>query len=337
MNWREMPVRRSQITKCLWVLICFVSVSSCSSIDSKVRSSSFQTSRTQPDPVEYRLSSGDRISVVFMLDIKRDLTETYRIGVGDQIRLSISDRNDLSGVYPVVPDGWIHLPLLEPLMSRGMTLHELRSTLILEYEAILPYASVTVGLERFNSQVIDFLTTLSPSQSTRAPVYETTVSIDGSAVFPQIGFVKLASKTLKEVNEILRNRYKEIIPAIDVTARLIYRKENVVTVLGEVGRPGSYAVSGIISLTAVFGLAQGWLKTAHLESVIVVQERDGELYVNKLDLERDLVVATQVPLTAGDMVFVPRSTIADINVFVDQYIRRNLPINIGVTIFVPKD
>jgi len=31
-----------------------------------------------------------------------------------------------------------------------------------------------------------------------------------------------------------------------------------------------------------------------------------------------------------DIVFVPRSTIANVNVWVDQYIRKNIPVSLGV-------
>jgi len=65
---------------------------------------------------------------------------------------------------------------------------------------------------------------------------------------------------------------------------------------------------------------------------LVVQQRNGQFFVNSYDLKKDMVLATQIRLSGGDMVFVPRSAIADVNVFIDQFIRRNIPINIGVGI-----
>jgi protein involved in polysaccharide export with SLBB domain len=116
------------------------------------------------------------------------------------------------------------------------------------------------------------------------------------------------------------------------TVRLAATKGNVVTVLGEVARPGAFDTTGNLSLIAALGMAGGWTPSAHMESVILVQQRKGLLYVNKFDLRDEFVAATQIQLASGDLVFVPRSPVADDNVFVDQYLRRNLPLGIGVGI-----
>ncbi|MFN8644720.1 MAG: hypothetical protein U0802_24795 [Candidatus Binatia bacterium] len=40
-----------------------------------------------------------------------------------------------------------------------------------------------------------------------------------------------------------------------------------------------------------------------------------------------------MPLQAYDIVWVPRSKIADINLFVEQHIRNNLPIDFAIPLF----
>ena len=94
-------------------------------------------------------------------------------------------------------------------------------------------------------------------------------------------------------------------------------------------------VDGPVSLTQALGLAEGWLPSAHLDDIILVQKRAGKVTISKYDLDKDLMVATQLQLIGGDLVFVPRSAISDLNLFVDQYLRRNLPVAVGLSIPIP--
>ena len=49
-----------------------------------------------------------------------------------------------------------------------------------------------------------------------------------------------------------------------------------------------------------------------------------EKVINGDDLAQDIL------LGPGDIVYVPRSPIANVNLWVDQYIRKNIPIPVGV-------
>ena len=310
---------------------------SCQTLDSSMRHEGMKSREvstalptempTAPD--EYLLRHGDRLSVVFMPNVKKDLTDEYRLDVGDEVRVSFYDREDLSGVFLVIPDGWLHLPLIKELKVKGMVLPDLQKTIINEYKTVINNPQVTVGLNRYNNRLSAFISALTHDQGS---VYETTVEADGMTVLPLLGFVSLKDMNLKEVNNYLSEQYHKILPSIDVTVRFVSTRRNTVTVLGEVKSPGSFEVTGTISLIGALGIAGGWTPGAHLPSLIVVQQRKGKLYVSKYDLERNLVTATQVQLAAGDMVFMPRSNIADINIFIDQYLRRNIPVSVGIGI-----
>ena len=316
-----------------------LSIISCQSTYKKVKANHLDSKQVidsiprylQTVPDEYHLKFGDRLSLVFMPDVKRDLTDSYQLDVGDEVKVFVYDREDLGGLYTIVPDGWLHVPMLKPLKVKGMTLPELSQALVDAYKPLIGTVTINVGMNRFNSRVTAFITAISQYNS-QGSVYETTIEADGTAIFPQIGFMKLSGMTLKEASETIAAMYKKILPNIDTTARLLNQRGNVITILGEVRRPGSFEVSGSISLVAALGLAEGWIASAKTESLIILQQRKGELYLNKFDLEKNLIGATQIQLAAGDVVFVPRTAIADVNIFVDQFLRRNIPINIGVGI-----
>ena len=98
---------------------------------------------------------------------------------------------------------------------------------------------------------------------------------------------------------------------------------------GEVGRPGFVAIQdGMTPLQAVLA-AGGFKDTAQKSSVLyVARASDGGYRASRVDLE-DVVrngTPETVRLVGNDVVYVPASRIANVNTFVDQYIRKVLPV-----------
>jgi len=322
-------VRFQQLTMALSVLGVGLSLA-CNSIHVQPGSTAVDIVRVEPRPAEYHLRAGDRLALMYMISLNRDIIEEYRLEIGDEIRLVVQDRDDLTGQYLVVPDGWIHLPMLEPIRVRGNSLAEVKKAVTEAYGGVIPNAEVTLSLTRFNTRVNGFIASL--AQGIQGPVFETLIELDGVAILPQLGPVPIAGMTLTQINEDLSRRYHDVLTGVDVIVRLASTRGRVVTVLGEVKHPGAFEVPGWITLTEALGLAEGWVPSAQMSSVMVVQPRGDQIYVNKYDLSRQILLATQVQLAAGDMVWVPRSNIANVNLWVEQFVRRNLPINIGVGI-----
>ncbi len=109
---------------------------------------------------------------------------------------------------------------------------------------------------------------------------------------------------------------------------------------GEVGRPGFVAVrDGMTPLQAVLA-AGGFKDTAKKDSVLyIARGTDGAYHASRVDLEqvvRDGEPET-VRLTGNDVVFVPMSRIANANQFVEQYVRKLLPVDsrAGATAALP--
>ena len=100
---------------------------------------------------------------------------------------------------------------------------------------------------------------------------------------------------------------------------------------GEVNNPGMISDSGrMTTLQAIF-FAGGFKNTAELKSVVLIrkQETGDPLFVT-LNLEEDLTAHAQrndVKLKPYDIIYVPKSRIAEMNQFVDQYIEKLIPIS----------
>ena len=116
------------------------------------------------------------------------------------------------------------------------------------------------------------------------------VSGDGSAIFPLIGAVPVAGRTIAQATEQIKARYRDgylVYPQVSLTVRTYAQK--LFTVLGQVQKPGSYDMKGSdeITLLQAIGMAGGYTKIANPGRVTVKrQQEDGGERVIKLDAKR---------------------------------------------------
>ncbi len=100
---------------------------------------------------------------------------------------------------------------------------------------------------------------------------------------------------------------------------------------GEVQRPGYLDLSGgKRNIMQILMAAGGFLPTARRNEVLVLRPmQDGKQEIFSVDLDKVLHgtdLAQDVAIHPLDTVFVPRSDIADFDLWIDQYIRQALPV-----------
>ena len=115
------------------------------------------------------------------------------------------------------------------------------------------------------------------------------VAGDGNAIFPLVGSVRIAGKSIGEATELLRQRYMAgylVNPQITLTVRTYGRK--VFTILGQVLKPGSYAIEGSesISLLDAIGMAGGYTRIANPGKVTVKRRVCGQETVIRVDAKK---------------------------------------------------
>jgi polysaccharide export outer membrane protein len=102
-----------------------------------------------------------------------------------------------------------------------------------------------------------------------------------------------------------------------------------VYVSGEVTKQGVVPLTSGLTLYQAIEEAGGLLDTAHRKQIVLIRRgKDGHATGTTIDIrpvESGGHPEEDVPLRPYDIVFVPKSKIADVDVFVDQYIRRLLP------------
>ncbi len=161
---------------------------------------------------------------------------------------------------------------------------------------------------------------------TRELIRPVVVRVDGRiTVFP-IGDVVAAGRTPVELQteliRLLAAEYRQ--PR--VTVEVVKSAANRVHVLGRVKRPGSQVVQSLPTLLQVIAEAGGFEDDAARNSVIVMHRVGlGSVSVARIRADRLLRGGGDVPLSRFDIVFVPRSTIGNVGVFVEQFFSRTIP------------
>lgn len=159
------------------------------------------------------------------------------------------------------------------------------------------------------------------------------VGPDGRIHLPMLGAVMVSDRTIPEASRAVAEGYAQVLsdPVVELRPASFHQQRIIVG--GEVPNPGLVELPGprIGALEAVM-LAGGFQPTARRNEVVVLRRaRDGGMMLRTVDLAAPLTGRGQdpVPLVRHDLVFVPRSSIAEVNVWVDQYIRGVLPLDAG--------
>ena len=146
-----------------------------------------------------------------------------------------------------------------------------------------------------------------------------TVETDGTFTFPLIGRFRAGGLTLRAIEEGLKDRLRDERyfknPQITVSVEQYHSQK--VFVVGEVRTPGSYTLSGDMSLVEVLARAGSTLPTAGTEAIVVHGEpgagptlaTDAAADVVHVDLRQlqNGEFSNNTRLSDGDTVIVPRA------------------------------
>lgn len=158
------------------------------------------------------------------------------------------------------------------------------------------------------------------------------VRTDGKITLQLVNEVAAAGLTPSELTDSLTQAYSTelVTPKIVVIVRVPVAEK--IYVDGEVNKAGVLTLSG--PTTAVQSIAQagGMKDTARPEEIIVIRrEAGGAITTFQVDVAGVRSGAKDdMVLRPNDIVYVPKSSIANVNTWVDQYIRNNIPLPVGL-------
>jgi polysaccharide export outer membrane protein len=287
------------------------------------------------------LSSGQVPPAAVPGSVTPDVVAAYVLQRGDDIEIKAYNIPELDQVVRIRPDGKISVVLLNDIQAAGLTPVQLgeilsnafathyrnpRISVIVRGFSTL---SVYVGGEVLRPGLIPLRsdTTVLQAVMEAGGLKETS---HATSVLLLRGLETGTPQTITlNVEEILASKIPDVpLRPSDV---LYVPKSNIsVYVGGEVAHPGLLPLNGELTVLAAIFQAGGLKDTAKGNSVMLLRNTgNNSPMVRELKLEDVVKGKPDVVLQAFDIVYVPKSKIAKIDRFIDQYIRQLIPINIA--------
>lgn len=165
--------------------------------------------------------------------------------------------------------------------------------------------------------------------------YEGPIGPDGRFTMPVVGTVPVGGQTVPEVEAGINRALAERRVVREAHASVSIRHyAQVVYVGGEVKLPGAVNLRNRMDPLQAIAVAGGLLDTARSSQVVLIRPgADGKPMLRTVDLDALIHSgdpAQAVALQPQDTIFVPKSSIAEVDLWIDQYINRTLPFNRSV-------
>ena len=270
------------------------------------------------------------------------LAAAYRLRNGDVVAVKFVKNPELDATLAVRPDGNISLALVGELTAKGLTLAELRSFISQRYTDFITHTGYGEVLREGDFFELRFVYNPELNLGVR-------IRSDGKISLPLLGEVQAAGLRPAELYQQLLRGYKKHLTDPDVallvgadTVKKIFADPPFIVVTlakaadqkifvgGEVLSPKVVAFEGQISVLQALMQAGGIKDTGDLSRVVVLRrgqfeetkwtQTDLSHPLSGKSLENDLV------LSSGDVVIVPLTGVAKVDLFVKQYIRDVLPL-----------
>lgn len=163
---------------------------------------------------------------------------------------------------------------------------------------------------------------------------EVTVRPDGSISLPLVGEVRAAGRSPRQVEQTLRDQYSRELRQTAITVIVKGFAGQRVYVDGEVGTPQMVNIMGNLTAMQAIASAGGFKPSARKSEVLVIRRSGGpQPMVIPVDLDKVIAgtdTSQDITLSPYDIVYVPKRAIAEVNEFIDLYIRQNIPIPFGI-------
>jgi polysaccharide export outer membrane protein len=241
----------------------------------------------------------------------------YLLGTGDMLRISVYSNPDLSLETRVDERGMISFPLVGDVKVDGLTVSgvEKKVAKLLESGNFVKQAQVNILVVQFQSKMVSVLGgVMKPG---RYPLERATNLADLLALVG--GPTQDGSDLVTIINKAGKKEYS----LFDVVGKgqdsknialeggeIVYVQSRDVTVMGEVNRPGKYALSGGVRTLGDFVSVAGGINPNGSHMITVTTLREGKKNRFEVDVEKLFRTgneANNIELASGDTVYVPRA------------------------------
>jgi protein involved in polysaccharide export with SLBB domain len=278
---------------------------------------------------DYLVSPGDELEIIYHLNV--ELQDRYLLAVGDQLRIEFYHYPQLDRTLDVRPDGKVTLPFEGDITAANLTPTQLSEAINRAYSTLLKKPQSTVTLIRYGQAIRELKEAIKTAGRGQSRL--TLVAPDGRAGLPLIPPLMVAGKTVDQIERMVAEAYKKIIPGLGTSTILLSAKGNLIYVFGAVGKPGFYELKGPINTLQAVAMAGGLTPNAQASSVLLITRDEEHRAVGRLVDQAGILsdgnIGRDVLMRQADVLFVPNTPISQAALIAD-FIRRLIPINFTV-------
>lgn len=147
-----------------------------------------------------------------------------------------------------------------------------------------------------------------------------TLKIDasGKVMYPMAGDIDAAGLSIFELRDKIVKGLSKYIVEPDVTINVTSFQSQKVIVLGEVNSPGFFYAETQPSVLEIVAQAGGFTQDSKIENILLIRGDITDPQLQQLDLEKAIALGDlhdNVYLQGGDILYVPRTKISDLDLF----------------------
>ena len=165
------------------------------------------------------------------------------------------------------------------------------------------------------------------------------VQPDGRVSAPLVGPIMVADRSTQQVQDSLSQAYASQLIHPQVEVSLTAATPLKVFVGGEVDKPGVYDMPGPIDALQAIIEAGGFKTSAQRSKVVLIRRGlGGQAMMRVVDLREGAIDPSRVdvaPLRRFDIIYVPRTSISELGIFMQQYLRDASPVQFSYAFYKP--
>jgi polysaccharide export outer membrane protein len=253
--------------------------------------------------------------------------DEYELGSGDEISVSVIGRPELSGPHIVGPDGRITMPMAGPVDIGGLSRDAAGRAISDALKNLYTSSVVTIQVTKYSSNKILLLGDV---QHPGVMYFDGVPSLleavtRGGALLGNDKVQRMPTTCIiyRGKDQIGTVNLKEAFRAGDIRLHrgdIVYipgDQERLVSVLGEVKNPGPIPLRDDSTLVSVLTEAGGITQSAGNPTIQIINPTTGT--IQKVAFKDLLTVhGRDISMAVGNIIFVPRSGIANVGFFLQQ-------------------
>jgi polysaccharide export outer membrane protein len=235
----------------------------------------------------YQLGPGDVLDVLFHVKGWDAEGDTFYLATDHEVVVTFVEVPKLNITQKVKPNGMISLPYAGDIKAVGKTIKQLTQEIKEAYKDILKDPiQMYVTVPDYSTRIQEFKKDL--HTASRGLSRLATIRPDGFCTFPVVGDIKVANRTIPDVNKELDKLYSKQLAGISVNLFLERSGGSSIYVLGSIAKPGAYTITRPVTILQCIAMAGGGISGSNFTKVVVFrQRRSGSLAKTNLSDKTD--------------------------------------------------